>query len=123
MFNPYIEGLKLQGSDRNMSSSGSPSSSSTPPSGGHASDNNNDSSHHHGIVISPKLEIVILLLLLFGFAILAARPFGFRTFLASMGHGALYHIVIVFGIIAVILVLMQRLRIIFVESSEEHDTQ
>ena len=62
---------------------------------------------------------MILLLLLFGFTILAARPFGFRTFLASMEHRALYPIlVIVFGIIAVILVLMQRLGIIFVESSE-----
>ena len=108
-----------------MSSSGSPPTSPSPPSRGHAKGNNNDSNggrqgHHHGtIAISRRSQIVILLLLLFGFAILAARPFGFRTFLASMEHGALYPIVIVFGIIAVILVLMQRLGIIFVESSED----
>ena len=109
-----------------MSSSGLPPSSPSPPSKGHAKGNNNNDSnggrqgHHHGtIAISRRSQIVILLLLLFGFAILAVRPFGFRTFLASMAHGGLYPIVIVFGIIAVILVLMQRLGIIFVESSED----
>ena len=108
-----------------MSSSGSPPSSPFPPSNdgygkGNNDGNNGSGRHQHDgtIAINRRSQIVILLLLLFGFTILTARPFGFKTFLASMEHGALYPIVIVFGIIAVILVLMQRLGIIFVESSE-----
>ena len=116
---PLLYRLKLW--DRDMSSSGS----SSPPSKGPPNDSNSDSSHrdhhHRGITISRRLEIVILLSLLFGLTILAARPFGFRNFLSSMEHGGLYPMIVVFGIIAVILVLMQRLGIIFVDSSSEDD--
>ncbi len=76
-------------------------------------DSNNANDHQHAAVISPKLEFVILLSLLAGLIILAIRPFGFRTFLHDMAHGELYPMIIVFGIIAVILVLMQRFGIIF----------
>jgi hypothetical protein len=82
-------------------------------------DNNNTNRHHHAI-ISFRAQIILLVSLLAGFTILAARPFGFRTFLSSMEHGGLYPIPIIFGIIAIILVLTQRLEIIFIESSKDN---
>jgi hypothetical protein len=95
---------------------------SSSPSNKHVSDDDNNSNHHHRI-ISRRSEIVVILSLLAAFTILAIRPFGFRAFLASMNHGELYPIAIIFGIIAVVLVLMQRLGVIFVESSGDRYTQ
>ena len=97
-------------------------SSPPSPSNKHVNDDNNR--NHHHTIISFRAQIIILVSLLACFTILVARPFGFRTFLSSMEHGGLFPILIIFGIIAAILVLMQRLGIIFVDlSSEERYTQ
>src|SRR5689334_2775637 len=96
--------------------------SSSPPSNervnGDSNSGNRDHHHHKAVIISSKLEIIILLSILAGLIILAVRPFGFRTFLAGMGRGEIYPIVVIFGIVGVLLVLIQRLGFIDVERSE-----
>jgi hypothetical protein len=44
---------------------------------------------------------------------LAARPFGFRTFLHALGHNNIFPLLIVASAVGIVLVIMQRLGIIF----------
>jgi hypothetical protein len=86
-------------------------------------DRNSDNNHQHPYTISPKIEIILLLSLLAILLILSLRPFGFRTFLIGLGREELYPMVIVFGITGDLLVLLQRLGLIFAEGSEDRYAQ
>jgi hypothetical protein len=50
--------------------------------------------------------------------ILAIRPFGFRTFLNGLGHDNIFSLLLVASAVAVILVMMQRIGLIFPGESE-----
>ncbi|MBV9178280.1 MAG: hypothetical protein JO297_14725, partial [Nitrososphaeraceae archaeon] len=58
-------------------------------------------------------ELAILLLVLVALLFLAARPFGFRTFLHALGHNNVLPLLLVASAIGIVLVIMQRLGIIF----------
>jgi hypothetical protein len=75
--------------------------------------NGSGSGKSHSRPLGLKLELAILLSLLAALSVLAIRPFGFRTFLFGISHDDIYSVAILIGIVAVIVVIMQRLGIIF----------
>lgn len=60
--------------------------------------------------------MTLLLSILAGLCVLAFRPFGFRTFLSGLSNNDIYSMVILIGAVGVIIVIMQRLGIIFDDS-------
>jgi hypothetical protein len=50
--------------------------------------------------------------------ILAIRPFGFRTFLNGLGHDNILSLLLVASVVAVILVMVQRIGLIFPDEPE-----
>jgi hypothetical protein len=67
-------------------------------------------------------EIVILSSIFVGLAILAVRPFGFRTFLHGLGHDNVFSLLLVVSAVAVGLVMMQRIGLISLDKVEEEYT-
>jgi hypothetical protein len=63
-------------------------------------------------------EIAILSSILVGLMILAIRPFGFRTFLNGLGHDNIFSLLLVSSAVAVVLVMMQRIGLIFPNEAE-----
>jgi hypothetical protein len=57
--------------------------------------------------------MTILSSIFVGLMILAIRPFGFRTFLNGLGHDNIFSLLLVASAVAVILVMMQRIGLIF----------
>jgi hypothetical protein len=55
-------------------------------------------------------------------AILAVRPFGFRTFLDGLGHDNVFSLLLVVSAVAVVLVMMQRIGLISLDKVEEEYT-
>jgi hypothetical protein len=58
-------------------------------------------------------EIITLSSILVALLILAIRPFGFRTFLHGLQHDSILSLFLVASIVGVVLVMMQRLGLIF----------
>ena len=58
-------------------------------------------------------EIIALSSILVGLLILAIRPFGFRTFLHGLQHDSIFSLFLVASIVGLVLVMMQRLGLIF----------
>jgi hypothetical protein len=58
-------------------------------------------------------EIIILSSILVSLLILVIRPFGFRTFLHGLQHDSIFFLFLVTSIVGVVLVIMQRLGLIF----------
>jgi hypothetical protein len=58
-------------------------------------------------------EIIILSSILVSLLILVIRPFGFRTFLHGLQHDSIFSLFLVTSIVGVVLVIMQRLGLIF----------
>ena len=67
-------------------------------------------------------EIVILSSIFVGLAILAVRPFGFRTFLHGLGHDNVFSLLLVVSAVAAGLVMMQRIGLISLDKVEEEYT-
>jgi len=67
------------------------------------------------------IEEAILSSILAGLMILAVRPFGFRTFLNGLGHDNIFSLLLVASAIAVILVMMQRIGLIFPDEREKDE--
>ena len=63
-------------------------------------------------------EIVILSSIFVGLAILAIRPFGFRTFLNGLGHDNIFSLLLVASAVAVVLVMLQRTGLMFPDGAE-----
>jgi len=63
-------------------------------------------------------EMTILSSIFVGLMILAIRPFGFRTFLNGLGHDNIFSLLLVASAVAVILVMMQRMGLIFPDEPE-----
>jgi len=63
-------------------------------------------------------EITILASIFAGLLVLAVRPFGFRTFLSALGHDNIFSLLLVVSAVAVILVMLQRLGLIFPDQVE-----
>jgi len=63
-------------------------------------------------------EEAVLLLVFVGLMILAVRPFGLRTFLNGLSHDNIFSLLLVACAVAVILVMLQRIGIIFPEYTE-----
>jgi hypothetical protein len=53
--------------------------------------------------------------------ILAVRPFGFRTFLNGLGHDNIFSLLLVASAVAVMLVMMQRIGLIFPNDAEREE--
>ncbi len=85
---------------------------------------NSASSNGHTPTERQKLltELVILSSILVVLSILAFRPFGFRTFLIALGHDNIFSLSLVVGAIAVLLVIMQRIGLIFPDKVKEYNT-
>lgn len=66
-------------------------------------------------------ELAILSSIFLGLLILAVRPFGFRTFLNALGHDNIFSLLLVVSAIAVILVMLQRLGLIFADQRGVND--
>jgi hypothetical protein len=62
--------------------------------------------------------LLILLGILAGMVILVFRPFGYRMFQIGVGEHNVFAIILVFGIVGVILVILQQIGIIFADSSK-----
>ena len=60
-----------------------------------------------------RRELAILSSALMALLFLAARPFGFRTFLHALGHNNVFPLLLVACAVGIVLVIMQRLGIIF----------
>lgn len=58
-------------------------------------------------------EIIILSSILVALIILVIRPFGFRTFLHGLQHDSIFSLFLITSIVGVVLVMMQRLGLIF----------
>lgn len=63
-------------------------------------------------------ELVILSSVFAGLAVLAVRPFGFRTFLNALGHDNIFSLLLIVAAVAVILIMLQRLGLIFPDQVE-----
>ena len=57
--------------------------------------------------------MAILTPILVALMILSVRPFGFRTFLSGLGHDNIFSLLLVASAVAVVLVMMQRIGLIF----------
>ena len=64
-------------------------------------------------------EITILSSIFVGLMILTIRPFGFRTFLSALGHDNVFSLLLVASAVAVVLVMMQRIGLIFSDEVEK----
>lgn len=62
---------------------------------------------------SIRRELIILLPILTVLVILAFRPFGFRLFLKELQIGNAFSLLLIICIIGILMVIMQRLGIIF----------
>ena len=60
------------------------------------------------------LSSALVVLLLF----LAARPFGFRIFLHALGHNNVFSLLLLASAVGIVLVIMQRLGIIFASANK-----
>ena len=60
-----------------------------------------------------RRELAILSSVLVALLLLAARPFRFRTFLHALGHNNVFPLLLVASAVGIVLVIMQRLGIIF----------
>lgn len=60
-------------------------------------------------------DVVILLGILAGMLILVVRPFGYRMFQIGLGQHNVFSVILVVGIVGIILVILQRLGIIFAD--------
>jgi hypothetical protein len=63
-------------------------------------------------------EIVILSSIFVGLTVLAVTPFGFRTVLNGLGHESIFSLLLVVSAIGVVLVIMQRIGLIFPDVRE-----
>jgi RsiW-degrading membrane proteinase PrsW (M82 family) len=68
------------------------------------SDNNNKKNLRELAILSSTLVVLLFL---------AARPFGFRNFLHELGHNNVFSLLLVASAVGIVLVIMQRLGIIF----------
>lgn len=66
-----------------------------------------------------KKELVMLFIILVALGTLAIRPFGFRNFIHGLANNDLFSILLIIGIVGVSLVMLQRLGIIFADTSAE----
>jgi hypothetical protein len=66
-------------------------------------------------------EMTVLTSIFVGLMILAIRPFGFRTFLNGLGHDNIFSLLLVVCAVAVVLVVMQRLGLIFPDGAENEE--
>jgi len=66
-------------------------------------------------------EIAILSSIFVSLMILAIRPFGFRTFLHGLGHDNIFSLLLVASAVAVVLVMMQRIGLIFPDGTEKEE--
>jgi energy-converting hydrogenase Eha subunit H len=60
-----------------------------------------------------RRELAILSSVLVALLFLAARLFGFRTFLHALGHNNVFPLLLVTSVVGIVLVIMQKLGIIF----------
>jgi hypothetical protein len=65
--------------------------------------------------------MTILSSIFVGLMILAIRPFGFRTFLNGLGHENIFSLLLVASAVAVVLVMMQRVGLIFPDEPERNN--
>lgn len=63
----------------------------------------------------PLRALLLLLGVLAGLLVLVVRPFGYRMFQIGLGEHNVFAIILVFGIVGVILVMMQRMGTIFAD--------
>ncbi len=66
-------------------------------------------------------EMIVLSLIFVSLMILAVRPFGFRTFLNGLGHDNIFSLLLVASAVAVMLVMMQRIGLIFPNDAEREE--
>jgi hypothetical protein len=66
-----------------------------------------------------KKELVLLFAILSAFVVLSIRPFGFRYFLHGIANNDLFSIAMVMGMVGVILVMLQRVGIIFADTDAQ----
>ena len=66
-------------------------------------------------------EITILSSTFVGLLILAVRPFGFRTFLNGLGHDNIFSLLLVACLVAVALVMMQRVGLLCPYETEREE--
>lgn len=69
---------------------------------------------------SSKRELTILLSVLAVLVILVFRPFGLRLFLKQLEIGNVYSLLLIISIVGILLVILQRLGIIFNENYAEY---
>ena len=75
--------------------------------------------HEHLPDNSHNLRVILILLgILAGMFILVFRPFGYRVFESSVGEHNIFAIILVFGIVGIVLVILQRLGIVFAERGQ-----
>ena len=67
------------------------------------------------------IEEAILSSILAGLMILAVRPFGFRTFLSGLGHDNIFALLLVASAVAVVLVIFQRMGLMFPDRAEREE--
>ena len=65
--------------------------------------------------------MIVLSLTFVSLMILAVRPFGFRTFLNGLGHDNIFSLLLVASAVAVMLVMMQRIGLIFPNDAEREE--
>ena len=66
-------------------------------------------------------EMAILSSIFVGLMILAVRPFGFRTFLNGLGHDNIFSLLLVGCVVAVALVMVQRIGLICWNEAESEE--
>jgi Na+/melibiose symporter-like transporter len=70
---------------------------------------------------SRNRDIGILFAILGGLLILVFRPFGYSTFLAELGQHNVFAILLLVSIIGIILLILQRLQLIFAYTKFEEN--
>jgi hypothetical protein len=63
-------------------------------------------------------DVVVLLGILAAMIILAVRPFGYRVFEIGLAQHNIFSVILVVGIVGIILVILQRLGIIFADNPQ-----
>ncbi len=66
-------------------------------------------------------EMAILISMLVALIILAIRPFGFRIFLIGLGHDNIFALLLVASAVAVVLVMLQRIGLMFPDRAEREE--